>query len=1034
MRKLAFILIMLGVLLASALPALASKPITVAQLQQRLADTQAKPDAEIARQLSDLELTERLSATTLARLQAASPGPKTSQQLTLLADTSAFLPLPAAEIPPLPTPTLDAQRKLIALLVNYLTRTLPQLPNFFATRQTTHFEESPLIQTGTYSFPYEPLHQTSAFNVTVLYQKGREVVEPTSAKASTPQTNGLHDSGVFGPILSTVFLDAARSSLSWSHWEPSPSGPLAVFRYAVPQQKSHYKVDYCCIPGDDPAASPKAFDHLTGYHGEISIDPATGSILRLTVQADLPPTNPISIANILVDYGPVQIGGQTYICATRSVALSRALSPPKVRRDFQQFATPTVGPPQYLLNDVSFVHYHMFQANSRILTSEEATQQDQPAETATQSAEATPTPPPAPATASTATPLPPQPEPSPAPTSPDIPVIKTTARQVMEEVVVTTKSGEPVSGLTQSDFEITEDNQPQKINSFHESTPTTTPPSTQPRQMPPLLPGMRTNLPPTPPTDAVNVLLIDTLNTEMADQTDTRRQVLSFLSKTPPGTPMAIFVLGSKLRCLQSFTSDTSTLLAALRDPRYGLNIQKSSFLNSRSDQASNDAAISMLQTMQAAPAGIEALRSALSDVGAQALSVRASMTFQALMYLGHYLAGIPGRKNLIWFSGSYPLAIFPNKEQLARIQQNPNLPQYLDREKQTSDLFTLSQIAVYPISAEGMTVDHINEANSAGPGDPSGPGHIGGSPDAVMAPFSAAAADRASTISAMEQLATSTGGKAFYNTNDLGAALAKAIANGSDYYSIGYSPTNMNPQPTFRQINIKLDIKPAQGKANLAYRHGYDARAFSGNPTPQDTQPSPDQPSQGPPSPDPPSPDPHPPGPYAPDPHGPGPHTPDPLTPLLQYGLPPATGILYGVRAERSDPQPSATEPFAGQNPNLKGPLTRYTVDFLLRAQDLTLLPTPDGERTASFLLGLKAFARDGTALNWQATLESITITPTQLPALTTTGVPEHLVLDLPATGDLQLLTAVYDLNSTLAGTLELPLHPTSGTEPNHP
>ena len=1010
-RKLVFVLALFGF----ALPAFASKSLTVAQLEQRLAADRGKSDVEVAQQLSGFELTERLSATTLARLESTSPGAKTSQELKILADRSAFLPLPTAEIPSIATPDLDSQRKLIALLVNYLTSTLPRLPNFYATRQTTHFEETPLVQTGTYSFPYEPLHETNAFDVTVLYQKGREVVDAgsTKANASTPQANGLHDWGVFGPILSTVFLDAAKSSLSWSHWEQSPAGPLAVFRYEVPQQKSHYRVSYCCVPAQDRLSDPTSFDHIVGYHGEISIDPKEGSILRLTVQADLTPSDPILMADIMVEYGPVEIGGRTYICATRSISLSRALSTAKVRRDFVQFGPTHAGPPQYLLNDVSFVHYHMFRADSHILTSDEASQQSQqpapasPNQTPPETALAIPPPP------SSIPPADQQPSPVASPTASqaappqphlpeDIPVIKTTARQVMEEVVVTTKSGEPVSGLTQPDFEISEDNQPQKINSFHESTPSNTQATAQPHPMPPLLPGMHTNVPPAPPTDAVNVLLIDSLNTEAADQTDVRRQVLNFLTKTPPGTPMAIFVLGSKLRCLQSFTSDNSTLLAALHDPHNGLNVQKNSFLDSRSDRASNDAAISMLQTMQASPYGIAALQSALQDLGAQTLSVRASMTFQALMYLGHYLAGIPGRKNLIWFSGSYPLAIFPSKEQMARIKENPNLPQSLDREKQTSDLFTASQIAVYPISAEGMTVEHINEASSAGPGDPSGPGHIGSS-DAVMTPYSAAAGDRVATVSAMEQLADSTGGKAFYNTNDLGGALTKAIADGSDYYSIGYSPTNMNPQPTFRQIDIKL----ARGKYKLAYRHGYDAGEFSGNSTSPGTKPSV-----------------------------------DPLTPLLQFGLPPATGILYGVRAERSNAQPTSAEPFDGQNPNLKGPLTRYTVDFVIRSQDLAFSASPDGERTARFLLGLKAFGRDGSALNWEANEESLSIKADQLESLRTSGIPEHLTIDLPSTGDIHLLTAVYDLDGGSAGTLEIPLQATSAagantaqpSEPRHP
>lgn len=1006
------------------LPATAARSITVAQLEQRLAANAGKSDAEVAQQLSAFELTERLSTSTLARLESKSPGVKTSQEMKILADRSAFLSLPAAEIPPLPPPDVDSQRKMISLLVDYLTKTLPQLPNFYATRKTTRFEETPLVRNDTHLLPYEPLHQTNAFDVTVLYQNGREVVDAGggSVKDSRQQKAGLQAWGVFGPILSTVFLDAAKSSLSWSHWEQSPTGPRAVFRYVVPQQKSHYTVNYCCVRERTLGGVPTSFNRIVGYHGEISIDPNEGSILRLTVQANLTPSDPIMMADIMVEYGPVRIGGRTYICATRSVALSRALSAGNVGGRINvaghliETDPAASGPLQYLLNDVSFVQYHMFRADARILTNDEASPQDQPpvpafssqfpAETAEDvtppqpsvpsadqqsSAIAASVPTPAKATAvasvSAATPAP-SPAEQTQPSAPeDLPVFKTTVRQVMEEVVVTNKAGEPVSGLTQADFEIAEDGKPQKINFFEESTDRTAK-SGAPPQMPSMLAGMHTNVPPASPGDAVNVLLIDTLNTEMQDQADVRREVLGFLNQAPSGTPMAIFVLGSKLRCLQGFTSDPSAIIAALRDPRYGLKGQKSSFLETRSDHASDASDLAALQTMLAPPSAIAALQSALAEVGAHDIGARSTMTAQALLYLGHYLAGIPGRKNLIWFSGSFPVAIFPNKEQLARIKKDPNSPEYLDRQKMTSNLFTLSHIAVYPISAEGVSTEHISEADSAGPGAPGGVGHMGGPADSVITPFSAAASDRAATITAMEQLAASTGGKAYYNTNDLGAALAKAIDNGSDYYSIGYSPTNTNMETSFRKIDIKL----THGKDKLAYRRGYNRGDFA----------------------------------------APGAKTSsDPLTPLLHYGLPPTTGILFGVRAEPTKPQTSSPEAFAGQNTNLKGPLTRYTVDFVIRSHDLVLSPGPDGGSTAKFLLGLKAFDRNGNALNWEADDESLSIRPDQLNDLRKRGIPAHLSIDLPSTGDIQLLTAVYDLGSGAAGTLEVELTSGSSSQP---
>ena len=59
----------------------------------------------------------------------------------------------------------------------------------------------------------------------------------------------------------------------------------------------------------------------------------------------------------------------------------------------------------------------------------------------------------------------------------------------------------------------------------------------------PLMPdGARTNVPPASPGDAVNVLLIDTLNTDMPEQEYVRHQVMQFFARLQPGTRMAIRV------------------------------------------------------------------------------------------------------------------------------------------------------------------------------------------------------------------------------------------------------------------------------------------------------------------------------------------------------------------------------------------------------------------------------------------------------------------------------------------------------------
>ena len=1007
MRKLALLLALFG----STLSAFASKGLSVADLERTLNADRGRPDAQIARQLSDFELTERLSATTLARLQSLSPGTQTTQELKILADQSEFLPLPPAELPSLPAPDFAEQRKIMALVVNYVSKTIHELPNFYATRVTTSFEETPLIQRPTYSTPYQPLHPVSATQTTVLYRDGREVVEAAkiASNAAKPQERGLNASGVFGPIMSTVFLDAARSNLSWSHWEQVPSGSRAVFQYAVPQQHSQYRASYCCIPDPDPGNPPtKPFDQIVGYHGEITVDPLDGSIVRLTVVADLKPSDPMQRADILVEYGPVDIGGKTYICATRSIALSTALSQSRLPGNPGLPAVVTPGPPQTLLNDVAFERYHMFLASARILTADET--QEPPAPTATPATPEVATalpdtqPDPQPAmepetatqVAAVAPPEPPpsQPPPTPAPNAThaaatNVPnldhlqVFKVTTRQVIVDVVATKSDGQLLSGLIKQDFEVKENGKPQTINFFQEHT-TSSAAQTTPPEMPAMPAGTRTNVPPASPADAVNVLLIDTLNSEVSDQAAVRRQVVDFLSKMPQGPQFAIFVLSSRLRCLQGFTSDASALLAALNDPKNGLKSKKDGTFQSRSDKADNAEQIAELQAEQASPYAIAALQSALADAGALDVGARASMTFQALMYLGHYLSGIPGRKNLIWFSGSFPIVVVPTAEQVAALTKSVH-PEDLARVKQTAELFTASQIAVYPINAQGMMMDHVGEA-SAFAADGGG-GHMGSQSDSAMSPYSAAAAERAATTDAMQQIATSTGGKAFYNTNDLGAALQHAIDDGAHYYTIGYAPTDNNMDGSYR----KIEIKSIHGRSKLAYRRGYIATDAS----------TPASKAKG-----------------------------DPLAPLLRLGLPGATGILYGVRAKPTATQPSPGDAPAGQNPNLKTPTTRYTVDFTIRSQDLLLQQSPQGDWTGKLLLGLKAYDLNGNALNWSAEGETLAIPPNQLASLSTSGITAQVDIDVPTVGPFHLVTAVYDLTSGTAGTLEIQLQAAAQTE----
>src|SRR5580704_7125865 len=371
--------LLLFLLAGTAVPAFAAKRVTVEQLEQLLAADRGKPDAKLAQQLSDLELTERLSAARLLRWEANLPGPESRRSLVLLADVSAFLDPPAAEIPATATPDLATQRRMIALAVDHVSKTIRQLPNFFATRDTIRFEDTPeSIRPDTSLILYQPLHPVGRSSETVLYRDGREMVDSGTAKGkkSEGEARGLTTSGVFGAILGRVLVDAAHGKLAWSHWEQSGSGPLAVFRYSVPSEKSHYEVEFCCVLGDNGS---RVFQQFSGYHGVIAVDPVNGEILRLALEADLKPTAPITRSDILVEYGPVEIGGKTYICPVKSVSITLAPVLPANAFAIQHYRgqlldkdskTAVAEHLQTLLNDVIFAQYHVFRSEAHLLTGE----------------------------------------------------------------------------------------------------------------------------------------------------------------------------------------------------------------------------------------------------------------------------------------------------------------------------------------------------------------------------------------------------------------------------------------------------------------------------------------------------------------------------------------------------------------------------------------------------------------------------------------------------------------------------------------
>jgi hypothetical protein len=318
-------------------------------------------DAAKASQLTGCELTERLSERRLASLFAVAHGKRTREQLRILADASSFLGPPPDEIPTAPPPSADEQQHMLALMPAYLTNAIHKLPNYFARRSTTRYQETAMYPEG--GVHYQPLHRTDSSTTTVRYRNG---VEDTDAKSHRLRLGNpeLITFGEFGPALQDVLNAITKNGqLTWIRWEQVMDGRAAVFRSTIPTDQSLRYVWACCTPDGD---GNQAYQRYAGYHIEIAIDPGSGAILRLSFQFDLKSTTPFTRSDVMIEYGPVEIGGKTYYCPLRSVSINRARSLRTLSDWDESFRS--YGPYATMLNDITFDRYHVFRSESRILT------------------------------------------------------------------------------------------------------------------------------------------------------------------------------------------------------------------------------------------------------------------------------------------------------------------------------------------------------------------------------------------------------------------------------------------------------------------------------------------------------------------------------------------------------------------------------------------------------------------------------------------------------------------------------------------
>ena len=390
-------------------------------------------------------------------------------------------------------------------------------------------------------------------------------------------------------------------------------------------------------------------------------------------------------------------------------------------------------------------------------------------------------------------------------------VLKSTTRLVVVDVVASDKNG-PVTDLQRDDFTVLEDGKEQKVRIFNFQQPRVNA-SGAAGVVPPKLPeNVYSNVARYDTGSALNVVLLDALNTNLPNQAYVRDQMIRCLEKMPEGQPVAVYTLGTKLTLLQDFTNDPAVLKKVIKELKGKVSPLQDN-PGGGPEQELLPAGFADSGMMPAQMMG--AMERFEQERVAFQTDLRMTYTLNALTSIARSLSGYPGRKNLIWVSEAFPINIDPNMELSGDIFAGTR--NYGPQIAKAADSLIDAQIAMYPIDAHGLMPLSMFTAASSGR-DKFGRSLARG--DRLGTAISAESAQLQNVRATMQEMADRTGGRAFYNTNGIDEAIRKSIEDGSIYYTLAYYPEDKNWNGKFRKIQVKVN----RSGVKLRYRMGYYA------------------------------------------------------------------------------------------------------------------------------------------------------------------------------------------------------------------
>jgi VWFA-related protein len=369
-------------------------------------------------------------------------------------------------------------------------------------------------------------------------------------------------------------------------------------------------------------------------------------------------------------------------------------------------------------------------------------------------------------------------------------VLRAQSDLVRIDVEVTDRAGKPIKGLGQDQFTVTDDGKAQKISSFSysdiERVETAGPEDAKPVVIP--VDGGGTSASESV-TDQVRdrrmiVLFFDLTSMETDDIIRAHDSAQKFLAKQMTAADLvSVVVFSTRLAVLANFTNDRAVLNKAVAQILPGAASQ----LAVQQYTAAQNGEYDVQQDTQAA----------FTPDQTEFNVFNTDQKLIAIEGLANVLAGVPGRKALVEFTGGITQTGEENRAEL----------------RAATDAANRADVSIYSIDARGMF--------ATPPG-----GDVTTAAATGTSMFSGAAVyhqtdQREDSRDTLATLSTDTGGRAFFDLGDLSDAFPKIEEENGGYYLVGYNlPPDAKRDGRWHAVSVKVNAPGAR----VRYRSGYYA------------------------------------------------------------------------------------------------------------------------------------------------------------------------------------------------------------------